>query len=155
MHYLDKLIATCEVAKKTSSIRELIISYVRELENLDGIKKAIYIIEETSTNKETLFNDFVTYKKLKLRACAKANSPSSILYVGSSTTGVKKRIEQHLGYGPEKTYALHLKHWLKDLVNIRISVKEFDAPSEVIQLIEDSLSYDLRPAFGKRGGNNK
>jgi hypothetical protein len=26
---------------------------------------------------------------------------------------------------------------------------------EVLQIIEDSLSYDLSPAFGKKGGNNK
>jgi Uri superfamily endonuclease len=75
------------------------------------------------------------------------------MYVGSSTTGVKKRIEQHLGDGPAKTYALHLKHWFEG--EYKITVKVYDEPINVLQILEDALSYELQPAFGKRGGNNK
>ena len=31
----------------------------------------------------------------------------------------------------------------------------FDEKKEVLQLIEDNLSFQLKPAFGKLGGNNK
>lgn len=93
------------------------------------------------------------YKKSKQRSCPKLNAPSSIMYVGSSTTGIKKRIEQHLGDGPQNTYALHLKHWFKG--KYKITIKIFDEPIEVLQIIEDAISHDLAPAFGKSGGNNR
>ena len=75
------------------------------------------------------------------------------MYVGSSTTDVKKRIEQHLGNGLKDTYALHLSHWFKG--KYKITIRVYDEPIEVLQIIEDALSHDLSPAFGKRGGNNK
>lgn len=75
------------------------------------------------------------------------------MYVGSSTTGVKKRIQQHMGDGHAGTYALHLKHWFK--ANYRITIKQYSETKEVLQIIEDDLSESLKPAFGKQGGNNK
>jgi hypothetical protein len=32
---------------------------------------------------------------------------------------------------------------------------EYDVPRKIIQLIEDAISTELKPAFGKLGGNNK
>ncbi len=90
---------------------------------------------------------------MKQRACPKLNAPSPVLYVGSSTSGVRKRIEQHLGEGAKDTYALQLKHWFRG--KYKITIKVFDQPKEVLQIIEDSLSFELAPAFGKQGGNNK
>ena len=154
--YIDKLIQNCELAKSATSREKIILDQELALDNLsqlDGIATAIYIIEEINGNKETTFDNFKKYKKQKERKCAKLNSPSSVLYVGSSTTGVKKRIKQHLGEGHKGTYALHLKKWFKG--NCKITVKIYDEPIEVLQIIEDNLSYQLKPAFGKQGGNNK
>lgn len=76
------------------------------------------------------------------------------MYVGSTTTGLKKRIKEHIGNGHKSTYALHLSHWFEQ-GNYKITIKEYNAPKEVIQIIEDALSDELNPAFGKSGANNK
>jgi len=148
--YIDKLIQNCQLAKNAKLSQEFILD---NLSQLNSISKAIYIIEEINGNKEITFDDFKKYKSIKERKCARLNFPSSVLYVGSSTTGVKKRIEQHLGEGHKDTYALHLKYWFKG--NYKITIKIYDEPREVLQIIEDNLSYKLKPAFGKQGGNNK
>lgn len=116
-------------------------------------KSAIYIIEDLSGNQEETFLGFSRYKSKKERACARLNSPSKVMYVGSSTTGIKRRIEQHMGQGNKGTYALHLSHWFRG--KYKITVKQYDVSDEVIQIIEDDLSDKYKPAFGKRGGNNK
>ena len=150
MSYIDTLIENCERAKLAQPINEFVISEVSEL---DGIKTGIYIIEEISGNSQITFDSMLKFKKTKKRACPKLNSPSPVLYVGSSTTGIKKRIKQHLGDGPANTYALHLSHWFRG--KYKITVKIFEEPIRVLQIIEDSISHELSPAFGKSGGNNK
>jgi len=126
---------------------------VRKVSDLDGFQTAVYVIEESGGNPEDTFSAFSRYKAKKERACAKLNAPCQVMYVGSSTTGVKKRIEQHLGRGNKGTYALHLEHWFQG--THKIMVKQYDVPKEVLQIIEDDLSFSLKPAFGKQGGNNK
>lgn len=129
------------------------------MSQLDGIKSAIYVIEEVDGDMDKTFSEFVDYKKAQKsqetesRACPKENHPSPVLYVGSSTTGVKNRINQHLGDCPNKTYALRLKNWFKG--KYKITVLVYDEPIEVLQIIEDALAFELKPAFGKKGGNNK
>ncbi len=116
----------------------------------------LYIIEEIGGDKHQTSADFSRYKEKKDRSCPKDNkAPSSVMYVGSSTTNIRKRIEQHKGDGHPKTYALHLKHWFKG--NYKITIKEYqkDLDKGILQIIEDNLSYNLKPAFGKKGGNNK
>jgi hypothetical protein len=150
MSYIDTLIQNCQKAKIAKPIQVFVLSNDSQLNNID---KAIYIIEELDGDHKKTYEALKAYKDSSHRACPKLNAPSPVMYVGSSTTGIKKRIEQHLGDGPEKTYALHLKHWFKG--KHRITIKVFDEPLEVLQIIEDALSYELKPAFGKRGGNNK
>ena len=150
MSYIDKLIASCEEAKVAKPIREFVLG---EMSQLDKIKTAIYIIEQVSGDISETFNFLKNYKASKERACPALNSPSKIMYVGSSTTGVKSRIKQHIGDGHKGTYALHLKHWYKG--NYKITIMEFDKTRDVLQIIEDDISERLSPAFGKKGGNNK
>jgi len=150
MTYIDTLIENCKKAKAAKPVQDFVLSDISELDN---IEKAIYIIEEIGGNNEETFNALRNYKKTKQRACPKLNAPSSVMYVGSSTTGIRKRIKQHLGDGPKGTYALHLKHWFNG--KKKITIKVFSEPAAVIQIIEDALSHDLAPAFGKAGGNNK
>lgn len=152
MRYIDKLIVDCQTAKTALPRREFVLE---NLSQLTGIQQAIYIIEDLTGNPKKTFSDFSSYKKgQKERRCAKLNSPSSTMYVGSSTTGVTKRIEQHLGDGYKGTYSLHLNHWF-DINMLKITIKEYSQPREVLQIIEDDLSDHLKPAFGKKGGNNK
>jgi hypothetical protein len=150
MSYIETLIANCERAKAAKPKKEFELGEVSELE---GMESAIYIIEQVDGDNNKTFIDLSNYKKTKQRACPKLNAPSPVMYVGSSTTDVKKRIEQHLGNGPKDTYALHLSHWFKG--KYKITIRVYDEPIEVLQIIEDALSHDLSPAFGKRGGNNK
>ena len=150
MSYIETLIENCKKAQSVKPIREFILSDISEL---NGIDQAIYIIEDMSNNYEETFNQLSSYKATKQRACPKLNNSSKIMYVGSSTTSVKKRIEQHLGNGARDTYALHLSHWFKG--EIKITIKIYDEPIAVLQIIEDALSHELKPAFGKQGGNNK
>ena len=152
--YIDKLINSCETAKHIVPIREF---ELQDMDDLDGVSQALYIIEEINGDICQTSTDFARYKKKKERSCPKDNkAPSSIMYVGSSTTNIRTRIKQHQGYGDNtKTYALHLKHWFKG--DYKITVQEYsdDLDKEVLQIIEDNLSYNLKPAFGKKGGNNK
>ena len=150
MTYIDRLIESCNAAKKAEPVQEFI---VRDISEVKGIKNAIYIFTEIGGDPELTFNQLLNFKKEKSRACPALNSPSRTMYVGSSTTGVDKRINQHIGNGPKGTYALHLSHWFKG--NYEILVKEYDCSREVIQIVEDNISDILNPAFGKKGGNNK
>ena len=150
MSYIERLIKNCEIAKESSPTREF---KFEKLSDLDGIKQAIYIIEEIEGDVEKTFLEFSRYKEKKERKCAKLNSPSHVMYVGSSTTGVRKRIEQHLGNGHESTYSLHLKHWFNG--KHKITIKQYTVAKDILQIIEDDLSDQLNPAFGKKGGNNK
>ena len=150
MGYIDRLIDNCNIAKRTVPTKEFVME---DLVELDAMKQAIYIIEEVGGDIESTFHQFSEYKEKKERKCAKLNTPSQVMYVGSSTTGVKKRIEQHLGNGHQGTYAMHLKYWFTG--RYRILIEQFDVSKEVLQIVEDDLSDRLKPAFGKQGGNNK
>jgi len=150
MSYIDRLIKNCQLAKKASPVREFVM---KNISDLDGINKAIYIIEQIDGDPRKTFKDFSLFRQLKERACAKLNSPSKVMYVGSSTTGLKNRIYQHIGDGPKGTYALHLRHWFKE--QYKVSIKVYDESADVLQIIEDDLSDQLKPAFGKSGGSNK
>ena len=150
MDYIDKIIKDCQSAKKACALREF---EMQNIDNLSGITHAIYIFEEIEGDAQKTYDELKVYKAKKKRACPKINTPSSILYVGSTTTGLKKRIIQHMGDGPKGTYALHLKHWFKG--QYKVTIKEYDVTKSVLQIIEDALSADLCPAFGKSGANNK
>ena len=152
MNYIDRIISNCEAAKKQKPIREFILNQ-NDLSELNGINMAIYIIEQVSGNPEKTFNTLKEYKATKDRACPALNQPSHVMYVGSSTTGLKNRIKQHIGSGAKQTYSLHLSEWFHD--DYMITIKEYYCSREIIQIIEDELSDRLKPAFGKQGGNNK
>jgi len=152
MNYIDRIISNCKEAKKAKPIREFVLNQ-NDLSELYGIKKAIYIIEQISGDPEKTFNKLEEYKATKERACPALNQPSNIMYVGSSTTGIKNRIKQHIGSEAKQTYSLHLSKWFDG--DYKITIKEYDCSREIIQLIEDDLSDRLKPAFGKQGGNNK
>lgn len=153
MNYISNLIKNCELALVAKPTKELKLNSIDKAPDLNGIKSAIYIVLDKSGNPQQTFSDFSEFRKRKTHSCAKLNSPSGVMYVGSSTTGVRKRIEQHIGNGNKDTYALHLNKWFSG--SYEIIINEYDVSKEVLQIIEDGISFDLRPAFGKRGGNNK
>ena len=150
MSYIDRLIDNCNRAKAAIPTK---VFELKDIAELGDMKQAIYVIEEIKGDIEETYNKFSQYKKKKERKCAKLNAPSRIMYVGSSITCIRKRIEQHIGDGHKETYALHLKHWFKG--KYKVTIKQYDVSRDVLQIIEDDLSDQLKPAFGKQGGNNK
>ena len=161
LHALIKNIEEAKISRPSREIEFLINSREKEycleqLERVGDIKSAIYIISKgfPLSTSHSLKEKLIGYKKSSNRKCPKINDNlSEVLYVGSSTTGVKKRLEQHLGYGHPQTYALHLCHWLDE--EVRIQVFEYQSLSrDILQLIEDAISADKIPMFGKKGGNN-
>jgi len=152
-NYIDKLIRNCNSAKKANPVDEFVLN-LDDLSKLDNINKnAIYTIEELDGNKDDTFEKMKEYKNKYERKCPKLNIASNIMYIGSSTTNLKKRIKEHMGEGHKSTYSLQLKHWFYG--KYQITVKLYDEDKDVIQIIEDNLSYNLLPAFGKLGSNNK
>ena len=149
MSYINNLIENCHRARSATPLREFVMA---DLSDLAGIKRAIYVIEHDG-DPEKVFLDFSRFKQSKARSCARLNAPSAVLYVGSSITNLSKRISEHLGRGSGSTYALHLDHWFSG--RYKITIKIYDEPPEVMQIIEDDLSDMLKPAFGKQGGNSR
>lgn len=149
--YIRELITNCEKAMEAKPEQDFIL---QELADLDGMERAIYIIELVAGDESRVFLDFIEYRSARERTCARVNAPSRTLYVGSSTTDVKARIRQHLGDGHKASSALHLKHWCKATYQVRVLVYP-DLPHPVMQILEDSMAYERKPAFGKTGPNNR
>ncbi|OTG78981.1 hypothetical protein B9T33_13530 [Acinetobacter sp. ANC 5054] len=152
MRYLDKIIQYCEQAKQTQPERIFVYS---KAEPLDLCAHYIYVIEQVGGDIQQSYDDFAAFKARKTHACAKLNQPNTILYVGSSRTGVHKRLKQHLGFGPKGTYALHMNEWFQG--EYQISLRQYPATiaPQVLQLLEDDLAQSLKPAFGKLGANHQ
>ena len=158
MRYLEKLIEQCRVALMAKPKR---IFEWSEKSDIKDVGAAVYVIEEIGGDPETTFTNFREYREeqskkneSERRACAALNEPSKVLYVGSSTTGIRNRIQGHLGNGPKGTYALQLKHWF--IGQYKIVIRDYgEIDREIIQLIEDDLADSLKPSFGKRGGNGR
>ena len=79
------------------------------------------------------------------------NTNSKILYLGIKRHKLKMRIKQHLGYGSAKAIALHLKHWLPNNINLKITIYEIDSENnEFLNFLEQGFWDILTPMFGKR-----
>ena len=158
---IDEHIKDCEAAKtKNFNISFTIENLMNDdLSSLKGIEKAIYIIEQTEGCPCKAHKDYQEFKgndeNKEIKLSGKNECSSSIMYVGSSTTGVKKRMKEHTaGEKYKKTYALKLENWFKGVCQVHIMICEDMSPS-IIQVIEDTIHQDLNPAFGKRGSNGK
>lgn len=170
MDYIEQLITDCKAAQAAQaaqvvestdkfSYTDLTRDNVSKLDEvLSNIKEkkvvnAIYIIREVDGNITTTYEDMKSFKKEKTRKLPRVNKPSEIMYVGSSISSLHTRIKQHLGRGGESTYALNIEHWFKG--TFEIEIQKYDVTRSVLQIIEDSISYRLKPAFGKMGSNNR
>lgn len=161
--YLDTLINDCEIAKQSKPINTYIYSSNEDLETFFILHRkeliqedifAIYIIKEINGNSEETRFKFEQFKHNKEIACPKLNhNPSDVLNVGSSSKNVINRLKQHILGAHSKTYALRLVNWFQG--EYEIEIRTYKVASNILQLIEDNLSHNLHPAFGKTGGNNK
>ena len=79
---------------------------------------------------------------------------SYCLYVGTSRK-TAKRLAEHLGFGYDRTYSLHLGKWATSLsggVEIRIYPFELESSKfHLLTYLEDALAKNLEPILGRRG----
>ena len=118
---------------------------------------AIYIVKLGPTADWTAVRDALNRQKtgkLDDRAYPQINktSASEYMYVGSSRDCVKRLIE-HLGLGGKTTYSLQMSSWATSLVgDFEIEILKYtDIDQIVLCAIEDQLSKELKPLFGRRG----
>ncbi|GLQ17669.1 hypothetical protein [Maritalea porphyrae] len=167
MGYIDELISDCNRAAAAepkdqmdfewqvgdevkTALEDIQIFKQRTKPTNDSTGGYVYVIRELGGNPITTFEAAKEYKSERLRNCPRMNSPSPVMYVGSSATDIRKRAREHLGYGSISTYSLHLAHWFRG--TICVEIKYYDVKSRVLQIIEDEQAHDLKPAFGKMGG---
>lgn len=72
MSYIDRLIENCLTAQQAKPTKEI---YVENLESLDGVRNAIYVIEEVGGDPEKTYSSFSDYREKKERACARLTFP--------------------------------------------------------------------------------
>lgn len=75
------------------------------------------------------------------------------LYVGGSES-IRRRLREHLGEAPVKTYALNMRRWCPEfegVVTVKVQTFSPEANRDCRQDLEDTLWDSLLPIFGKRG----
>lgn len=156
VEYLNNLINDCQKAKNAVLDEQYVLKKEMDINDIKKIKSGIYIIRELNGDSDKTSESFINFKnENKDLKCPKFNGiPSETLYVGSSTTGLLKRLKQHIEQCHKDTYALRLNDWFTGEYEIEIRVYH-GIERNVLQLIEDNLAFNLSPAFGKRGSNNK
>ncbi|WP_415232630.1 hypothetical protein [Pseudophaeobacter arcticus] len=157
------------------------MEFSTEFETVENLRRSlpnpnspnwIYVIERaTETSASETLNRYPTRgegREPRPVGLARCNGGTSyVLYVGSKRrVGLRGRIRQHLSdNASSQTYALKLGCWYP--WKCRVHFRQYDLPKsaigsredkfygQVLQIIEDSISEELEPMFGKRGGNAK
>lgn len=88
------------------------------------------------------------------RCFSRRHGPRSrFLYVGRSSS-IRKRIHEHLGFGPRQTYALNLASWARVLeIPLELECATYDEGISPLALphLEDCLWASSMPMFGRQG----
>jgi len=133
--------------------KEVIPLYLKEYTH----KSMLYIIKANFISKNYKEKISEAQKK-NVFAMARINknnfdytaSKNICLYVGSSHN-IYKRLLEHLGFGAQKTFALHLEKWWDNLP-IQIEIYEVcNNENDALQIIEDILWEQNKPLFGRQG----
>jgi len=105
--------------------------------------------------------DNKTLKLPKVNASNANGEKNRILYVGKSSGKFSTRLKQHLFNNSKSTYALHLSEWQRifntekelnlNLYFVSFSDKIKEANKDVLEIIETSLHYQLKPILGRTG----
>lgn len=120
---------------------------------------ALKICEVIDTEKKKVKKAKEEFKLPKVNFKNAEIPNNKILYVGKSSGNFSTRLKQHIGRGSRKTYALHLKEWNK-LFGKEISVKLHyvsfekkmdESNKHLLELLETSLHYKLKPILGRTG----
>ena len=165
VHHLQEMIEQIQNAEIQSlTIEENITtfqikneSFVRQFaEKLPKTGSHIYWFNVDKPNELVKqFNEKSIDSKYKVARDNK-NAESEYVYVGSCTKiKLGDRFKQHCGYGHHSTYSLQLSKWIGD-DELTFTFAYVEMPDALIaQQLEDQLHRELKPIFGKSGGNNK
>jgi len=116
---------------------------------------SIYFFKITNKiSSEKVVKTLKEYKATKKHACPKIDDrslDSIYLYCGSIKKDLHKRLKEHLGFGSETTYALHLKHWTEGLgLTLEFNYAWLDKKYiDYTELVESALAMELKPLVGK------
>lgn len=163
-----------EIANDIDSFQILDFTSDDEFETIPQlfkIKKVIYYIEIIGITPQRTLQDICDkiaigkkrFKELKLPKVnmenAKEDSELKVLYVGKSLGNFSVRLKQHFGRESKKTYALHFNRW-KDITKLNLSLrlhyltlndKLSNEDNHLLELLETSLHYKLKPILGRTG----
>jgi len=132
--------------------------FLKRIEENINHSKYKYIYTFTIIGNPSLDSIYNRYKETKenkkeARAYARLNRKSPCLYVGSSKE-IVSRVKQHLGYGPQGTFAMQLIYWCKSLnLDIDLNIYSFDSEISLqsFQAFEDGAWRLLKPMLGRQG----
>jgi hypothetical protein len=135
-----------------------ILTKINNLDSSDPSKKHLYrisLVDHSVLDYDEINKAMTNVKKTEplISTSRLLNTQQcQSLYVGSSSTKLKARIRNHLGYGSVKTYALHLKYWFPDIDNlIKIEIiKITETDMETLLNFEELYWENNKPLFGKK-----
>jgi hypothetical protein len=130
-----------------------------EIKERCGARPCLYVFRLSEAEAERLSLDHVQDRFASAKdsgvglAFCKLNlvDPSPVLYVGSSLS-LSARTRQHLGFGPDDTYALRLARWLSECsLDLVVAAFDHSASRDAVLYLEETLWHDLKPMFGRPG----
>ncbi|GAB3887840.1 hypothetical protein [Spirosoma agri] len=165
LRHLEEITASLRNAELPTTCKTHTIngSQIRESTSVEQLsqqlpKKGNHIYWIEVSRPDILLTQFKEKPSAVSYKCARDNqsADSQYVYVGSCTkTKLGNRFKQHFGWGNDQTYALHLAKWISndDLI-FTFSYVEIENDL-LVQYLEDQMHKELKPMFGKPGGNNK
>jgi hypothetical protein len=147
---------------KTKENADKILEKIKDFQKSMDSKNNIYVfqLENSSLDKLKILKSYLEKAKIKDKGkvcysrILKTKNPKSI-YVGSSSTDIKSRLNNHFGHGYKGTYSLHLSKWLPhedEKIKLKILKLSKEINLDLLQLIEDFYWEENLPILGKKGG---
>ena len=127
-------------------------SVINDFPRINTKNKVIYMFNVENDFNFNSFLDLHQQKKhsIKLPKINRTNTDSKVIYVGSVNKNFKTRIQQHLGFGSDKTYSLQLKKWVKMDTPFTLEYYILEEIDEfTLRLLESNFASTLRPLLGK------
>jgi hypothetical protein len=133
-------------SKQLSHVRGPVLYYFKIL----GEYNASLICETISKMKES---PGATERKLPQVNIGSLVTNTDILYVGKTQKNFAGRINQHLGFGATKTFALNLIHWDPKIdLALELNYCQIDSTHiNILERIESVLHFGMTPILGRTG----
>jgi hypothetical protein len=126
--------------------------FVNNMPQINTKNKVIYMFHIEGDLNIQSFLEFRKENKhsIKLPKINKTNTNSKVLYVGSVNENFKTRIQQHLGFGSDKTYSLQLKKWVSNNILFTLDYYILEEINELtLRLLERNFASSMQPILGR------